>query len=250
MTSLKFKILSNSTSDADKGVGNVLAEALTTKSSVTTTISSETTQKLMALGLKSAALQRYEKLGFAVIIGEKAREQAVLRCENNLEIYFLEKWALCEKSGRREARNQAGFFVKALQEDWQPMPTKQEKNENPKPVAKTNTLDVKRLETQMRQTKQAFDAAKQHIFDQIVANTEGEFLRIFNEVRAQSGSVTATIFPANESPIAIFQKNGMASNLLKIKIEEVYKDQFLELNKFYGVALSDLEQKLLALKGR
>ncbi len=41
----------------------------------------------------------------------------------------------------------------------------------------------------------------------------------------------------------------MASNLLKIKIEEVYKDQFSELNKFYGVALSDLEQKLLALKG-
>ena len=40
----------------------------------------------------------------------------------------------------------------------------------------------------------------------------------------------------------------MASNLLKIKIEGVFKDQFSELNKFYGVALSDLEQQLMALK--
>ncbi len=248
VTALKFTILSNSVSDTE---GGDVAQIQTLVAETTTNagISDETVKKLTKLGLKSAAIKRYERQGFAVIVDEKTREQAVSRCHNNLETYFLEKWALSEKSSRVGARNQAGFFVKALQEDWQPMSAKQETIEKSKSITKTNTEEIKRLEAQIRQTKQAFDAAKQPIFDQIVGNTEGGFARIFEEVRAKSGSVTSTIFPANESPIAIFQKNGMASNLLKIKIEEIYKDQFLELNKFYGVALSDLEQKLSALKG-
>ncbi len=250
VTALKFTILSNAASDTEGERDAVQVQTLISEKAVNASISNETIQKLMKLGLKSVALKRYEQQGFAVIIDEKAREQAVLRCQNNIEIYFLEKWSLCEKSGRAGARNQAGFFVKALQEDWLPVSAKQETIEKSKSIKKTNAEDIKRLEVQMRQTKQAFDVAKQLVFDQIVSNTEGGFLSIFEEVRSKSGSVTATIFPANESPKAIFQKNGMAANLLKIKIEEVYKDKFLELNKFYGVALSDLEQKLSVLKGR
>lgn len=248
VTALKFTILSNSVSDTE---GGDVAQIQTLVSETTTNagISDETVKKLTKLGLKSAAIKRYERQGFVVIVDEKAREQAVSRCHNNLETYFLEKWALSEKSSRVGGRNQAGFFVKALQEDWQPMSAKQETIEKSKSITKTNTEEIKRLEAQIKQTKQAFDAAKKTIFDQIVENTEGGFTRIFEEVRAKSGSVTSTIFPVNESPIAIFQKNGMAANLLKIKIEEVYKDQFLELNKFYGVVLSDLEQELGALKG-
>jgi plasmid replication initiation protein len=249
VTALRFTILGNAASDTEGGSNELQIQTLVAETTLNVGISEETVKKLTKLGLKSAALKRYERQGFTVIVDEKTREQAVLRCQNNIETYFLEKWALCEKSSKVGARNQAGFFVKALQEDWQPMTAKQETAEKTKPTTKTNTEDIKRLEAQIRQTKQAFEAAKQPIFDQIVENTEGGFTRIFEEVRAKSGSVTSTIFPANESPTAIFQKNGMASNLLKIKIEEVYKDQFLELNKFYGVALSDLEQKLLALKG-
>lgn len=249
VTALKFTILPNSSADTEGVDDDAPVQTLIAKTVENAAISDETMQKLIKLGLKPAALKRYEKQGFGVIIDEKTREQAVLRCHNNIETYFLEKWALCEKSGRAGARNQAGFFVKALQEDWQPMSAKQETIEKPKPVVKSNIEEVKRLEAQIKQTKQAFDAAKKTIFDQIVENTEGGFLGIFEEVRAKSGSVTSTIFPANESPIAIFQKNGMAANLLKIKIEEVYKDRFSELNKFYGVALSDLEQQLTVLKG-
>ncbi len=250
VTALKFTILSNSPSDTEGESNGIEIQPLIAQTATNTPVSSETIQKLTKLGLKLAALKRYEQQGFAVIADEKTREQAVLRCHNSLETYFLEKWTLCEKSGRVGARNQAGFFVKALQEDWQPMSAKQENVEKPKPVVKTNATDIKRLEVQIRQTKQAFDVAKQLIFDQIVENRDGGFSRIFEDVRAKSGSVTATIFPANESPIGIFQKNGMASNLLKIKMEEVYKDQFSELNKFYGVALSDLEKQLSALKER
>ncbi len=252
VTALKFMIFSNSVSNVPHTEGvveDVPSQTLMLKTSLQPTVSNETIQKLTKLGLKAAALKRYEKAGFTVIADEKAREEAVLRCENNIEIYFLEKWALCEKSGRGETRNQAGFFVKALQEDWQPMATKQEKIDKPTPATKTNTLDVKRLEAHIRETKQAWEAEKQPIFDKIVENTEGGFSSIFEEVRAKSGSLTSTIFPAHESPKTIFQKNGMASNLLKIKIEEVFKDQFLKINKFYGVALSDLEQQLAAVKG-
>ena len=249
VTALKFTILSNSTTHTEGGTEDAPIQTLMAKRVTTAGISNETIQKLTKLGLKSATLKRYEKAGFTVIADEKARERAVLRCENNIEIYFLEKWTLCEKSGRGETRNQAGFFVKALQEDWQPMSTKQEKYDKPEFVTKTNPLDVKRLEAQIRETKQAWEIEKQPIFDRIVENTEGVFSPIFEEVRAKSGSLTSTIFPAHESPQAIFQKNGMASNLLKIKIEEVFKDQFLKINKFYGVALSDLEQQLAALKG-
>ena len=249
VTGLKFSIISNSGVDTEGAAESESTQGSMPKSANQATLSEQTIQKLTKLGFKSSVLKRYEKLGFGVIVDEKARGQAILRCENNLETYFLEKWALCEKSGRGEARNQAGFFVKALQEDWQPMPTKQETADKTKPTTKTNALDIKRLEAQIRETKQAWEAAKQPIFDKIVENRDGVFAPIFEEVRAKSGSLTSTIFPANETPKAIFQKNGMAANLLKIKIEEVFNDQFLKINKSYGVALLDLEQQLVALKG-
>jgi plasmid replication initiation protein len=259
VTALKFSILSNSSVEKAENTANadgtsrdnregVSVQNLVAKTASFSAFSEETLVKLTKIGLKTTAIKRYEGMGFGIVVDEKAREQAVLRCENNLETYFLEKCALCEKSGRVGARNQAGFLVKALQEDWQPTAAKQEKTIVQKPLTKSNAAEIKRLEAQIRQAKQEMDAAKQPIYDHIIENTEGAFRRIFDEVREASGSLTSTIFPANESPKVIFQKNGMASNLLKIKMEDVYKTEFAAIYKSYGVVLVDLEQQLVALK--
>jgi hypothetical protein len=76
----------------------------------------------------------------------------------------------------------------------------------------------------------------------------GSFLQIFDSVRDGSGSLKNTIFPANESPQTIFQKNGMAANLLKLRIEDTFKDKFAEINKTYKKTLADLESQLAVLK--
>ena len=254
VTALKFTISSNSVSDTEGGDTEVVVQNVVAELISAAIFSEETKQKLTKIGLKSPALKRFEQQGFGLIVDEKTREQAILRCNNNLETYFLEKIMLTEKSGKETARNKAGFFVKALQEDWQPVGATAHISEKPKTIVPNNSLDIKRLEAQIRQTKQAWDAAKQPVYDQIVSSNNadtsimGSFLQIFDSVRDGSGSLKNTIFPANESPQEIFQKNGMAANLLKLRIEDTFKDKFVEINKTYKKTLMDLESQLIALK--
>ena len=258
VTALKFMIFSNSEASTEGGSVDLPIPNLMEKTDSTSVFSDKTKQLLTKIGLKPAVLKRFEQKGFDIINDENTRAETEKRCNNNLEMYFLEKIALCEKSGKATARNQAGFLVKALQEDWQPLAAKKEKTEQPQPEKIINPLITKRLEAQIRETKRAWDAAKQPIYEHIVSPTEGgenadtsimgSFLTIFEAVRDSSGSLTNTIFPAHETPQEIFKKNGMAANLLKIKIEEVFKDKFADVNKTYKTALADLEKQLAALK--
>lgn len=253
VTSLKFLIYANLGSDTEGGATEVVVDNVVAELVSGSLLSEETKQKLIKIGFKSPALKRFEQQGFGLILDEKIKEKAILRCKNNFEIYFLEKISLAEKSGKNGAKNQAGFLVKALQEDWQLLGATAEIAEKPK-LVKNNTLEIKHLEAQIRQTKQAWEAAKQPIFDQIVSadnadtSTLGSFLHIFEDVRDSSGSLTNTIFPANESPQTIFQKNGMAANLLKIRIEAEFKDKFTPINIAYKTALVALESQLAVLK--
>ena len=244
VTALKFTIFANSPIVADDAILEVLP--LPIQAEAVPLFSAETLQKLTQWGLKTDALKKYTSKGFSIILDEKQREQAILRCNNVLETYYLEKLAFCQQVNKGTARNQVGFFIKALQEDWREGNASKTNAVAAKPTADSKPAQIKQLEARIKEVKNQWQAAKQPIYEKIMSDTEG-FALLYEAVREKAGTLKSTIFPSNLSSMSIFNNNGMASNLLKVKMEEQHAAQFEPLNETFRTNLQQLEVALNAL---
>jgi hypothetical protein len=237
VTAIKFRIFSNKNSDVpldDAFLTLPEGNSLVIPLEETLLFSPETMHQLLLLGLSKQNLEKYTQQGFNIISDEARREQAVLRCNNNLETYYIEKLTICLKSSKEGKRNQTGFLVKALQEDWQLSSPPVVKARNAAKVS-----DTKQKETHLREVKKLWDAEKQKIFDAVHADTDG-FMAIFEEVKAASGASQYTIFPETETPSVIFKKNGMAANLIKVRIENLYAERFSVVNAHFQKVMQEV----------
>ncbi len=244
VTALKFTIFANTPIVADDEIVEVLP--LPIQAEAVPLFSAETLQKLTQWGLKTDALKKYTSKGFSIILDEKQREQAILRCNNALEAYYLEKLAFCQQANKGTPRNQVGFFIKALQEDWREGKAAKTTATISKPKADSKSAQIKQLEARIKDIKNQWQAAKQPIYEKIMLDTEG-FSLLYEAVREKSGTLKFTIFPTNLSPAAIFNNNGMASNLLKVKMEEQHAAQFEPINEIFRSNLQQVETALTAL---
>ena len=102
------------------------------------------------------------------------------------------------------------------------------------------------MEARIKDVKSQWQAAKQPIYEKIMSDTEG-FALLYEAVREKAGTLKSTIFPTNLSPMSIFIKNGMASNLLKVKMEEQHASQFEPINEVFRLNLRELETALNVL---
>ena len=244
VTALKFTIFANSPIVADDAILEVLP--LPIQAEAVPLFSAETLQKLTQWGLKTDALKKYTSKGFSIILDEKQREQAILRCNNALEAYYLEKLTFCQQVNKGTPRNQVGFFIKAIQEDWREGIASKTNAVAAKPKADSKPAQIKQLEARIKEVKNQWQAAKQPIYEKIMSDTEG-FALLYEAVREKAGTLKSTIFPSNLSPMSIFNNNGMASNLLKVKMEEQHAAQFEPLNETFRPNLQQLETTLNAL---
>ena len=246
VTALKFTIFANSPIVADDEILEVLP--LPIQAEAVPLFSAETLQKLTQWGLKTDALKKYTSKGFSIILDEKLREQAILRCNNALEAYYLEKLAFCQQTNKGTPRNQVGFFIKALQEDWREGTAGKTTvtSAATKPKADNKPAQIKQLEARIKEVKSQWQAAKQPIYEKIMSDTEG-FALLYEAVREKAGTLKSTIFPTNLSPTTIFNNNGMASNLLKVKMEEQHTAEFEPINDTFRSNIQQLETALTAL---
>ena len=243
VTALKFTIFANTPIVADDEILEVLP--LPIQVEAVPLFSAETLQKLTQWGLKTDALKKYTSKGFSIILDEKLCEQAILRCNNALEAYYLEKLTFCQQVNKGTPRNQVGFFIKALQEDWKEGAVAKTAV-TAKPKADNKLAQIKQLEAHIKEVKNQWQAAKQPIYEKIMSDTEG-FALLYEAVREKSGTLKSTIFPTNLSPTSIFNNNGMASNLLKVKMEEQHTAQFEPINEIFRLNLQQVETALNAL---
>ena len=236
VTGLRFTIFSNKTTPTQQPIEK--AETILSNTAEDNQIFAmsqflpQTAQALVDWGLKQTAIDKYQQQGFDIIVNEKQREIASSRCHNSLETYYSEKLIFCQQS-KKTPKNRVGFLVKALQEDWQESKNMTLKTDSEKKKAQVtpNLPDKRQHEAQMWELKRQLTPAKQAVFEDIIlSDTEG-FLEIFEVVKEKSGSIKNTIFPPDTSPMEIFKKNGMAANLLKIRIEEMYPERFEDLNR-------------------
>ena len=255
VTGLRFTIVSNvpqkdrpKTPQSPQTVLNFLENAVevTDKQEIL----DATKQRLLDIGISAAAAAKYLNLGFNIIKDGEKRVLAEARCAT-LEAYYLEKMTLLQQSAAAIKANPAGFFIKALQEDWQSSAVVHEQQErNEKKKRQTLQAQIKKLEAEREQLKRSWSEAKTPIFDQIMAeNTEG-YAQLFADVRANAGSMRDTIFPPKMSPNDVFQKGGMAQNLLKIKMEEQFPKAFTAVNERFQTELTALDRSIADLKKR
>jgi len=69
-----------------------------------------------ALGISEQNIAKYLAKGFEVISGDDKKKAAIIKRCKTLENYYLEKLELTKKAANRD--NAAGYFIKALKEDW------------------------------------------------------------------------------------------------------------------------------------
>lgn len=117
VTGIDFIILANKPKQENPNQLSFLEDAIEAEGEKENPAFSEDILKtLNELGISEQNIAKYLALGFDIIEGDKKKKEAVIkRCET-LGNYYLEKLELTKHSNTNG--NAAGFFIKALKEDW------------------------------------------------------------------------------------------------------------------------------------
>ena len=236
VSALKFSIIANQPKqDAPKQtILNFLEEAVQVdeKPEVTNDI----LQILVGWGMNEKSLSKYTNLGFNVITDDAAREKAEIRCVT-LEKYYQEKINLVENASNARnnegGANRVGFFIKALQEDWQNLKAiKEQQDKDVKKKQMNVQKRLKELNIKKEALKKQLELEKSNIYELIVADAL-IFDIVYEETKKGVTSFRETVFPSNMPAIECFKKGGMSRNLLAAKMEELFPEKFMPFNELF-----------------
>ena len=247
VSALKFSIIANQPKqDAPKQtILNFLEEAVQVdeKPEVTNDI----LQILVGWGMNEKSLSKYTNLGFNVIIDDAAREKAEIRC-GTLEKYYQEKINLVENASNARntegGANRVGFFIKALQEDWQNLKAIKEQQDKDVKKKQFNVQKrLKELEVKKESLKKQLEVEKTKIYELIVIDTLILDL-VYEETKKGVTAFRETVFPSNMSPTECFKKGGMSRNLLAAKMEELFPEKFIPFNELFKNDFSSIHKEI------
>jgi len=123
-------------------------------------------QSLNSLGVSEQNIAKYLARGFEIITDTKSREVAQKRC-TSLENYYLEKLELTKNSASSK-ENAAGFFIKALKEDWATSKTVQKHKTNEAVLQRKQAeTKLRKLQNQLEKLIKERDTKKEVIIEQL-----------------------------------------------------------------------------------
>ena len=203
-----------------------------------------------ALGISEQNVAKYLAKGFDIIDGDDKKKEAIIkRCET-LENYYLEKLELTKQAPNSD--NAAGYFIKALKEDWTNgaavKKSKDKKKRVEEGAAKRQYDKLQRQLTAGAKKKKVLEAS---ISEQLVKDNTLLYTAY------KSAFAKMTDFVKNQiAGSGVGEENGV--DLLSLSIEEQYEQSFkvrlyvnLELKTLYPdkyVAVVDLEKQLTTLQ--
>lgn len=219
-------------------------------------LSNNTLQILTGWGMNEKSLSKYINMGFNVILDDEAREKAEIRCLT-LEKYYSEKIDLVNnasngrsssKSINESSGNRVGFFIKALQEDWQNLSAvKDQQDKDIKKKQLNIQKRLKELELKKDMLKKQLELEKTNIYNLIVEDTVILNL-VYEETKKGVTAFRETVFPSNMSAVECFNKGGMSRNLLAAKMEELFPEKFEIYNEVFKNDLSEINKEVDDLK--
>ncbi len=216
-------------------------------------------KQLLVIGFQDAQIQKFEQIGFQIIVSEYQRQVAQSRC-GTAEKYYAEKLQLLKKSleqtpteGGGKLNKPTGFFVRALQEDWldgQMAQQKQAQNEENslKKERREGLRQLERLELQRAEVKRMWENEKVKIIETLFKDA-AILQNIFTEAKKNVDiAFQSIVFPAELSPRAAFEKGGMSRNLMISRLEVGYSAHFESVNMDFNQQINELEKQIKILK--
>lgn len=253
VSAIKFSILNNQPKqDTPKqSILNFLEEAVQVDEKPE--ISTDLLQILRGWGINEKSLTKYINLGFNIIVDDTTRQEVELRC-GSLENYYKEKISLVEAafsdSMRQNTSNRAGFFVKALQEDWQtPKAFKEQQVKDAQKTRQNIQKRLKELDIKKESLKKQLEAEKTKIYN-LITTDKKIFNIVFEETKKGVTAFRDTVFPPELSPIECFNKAGMSRNLIIAKMEELFPEKFSTINDSFKAEIQPLEAEMKDLNNR
>jgi len=156
------------------------------------------------LGISEQNIAKYLAMGFDIVNEKKKREEVEKRCQN-LETYYLEKLELTKKSAN--SGNAAGFFIKALKEDW----------------INSKTLQKSKAEKGIKERRKAEKALKS--LNSNIEKLNNQKKKLKASIIAQLIEETTILKAAYDNVIASmtdFMK-GHISNVVNLPLREQYE---------------------------
>ncbi|MEM6338429.1 MAG: replication initiation protein [Pseudomonadota bacterium] len=221
---LVFYIYPNNPEKKDKQQAlNFLDEAIIVGDEIG--FSDEVVKRIYETGISLKNITNYINLGFDIIVSEADRKAAVERCKT-LEIYFCEKLTLLEQT--KTTSNPAGFFIKALKEDWKIIgikkKTQQKKNTGERKKA---LVQANKLLKEKRSLEKENEAAVKTIMTNWIAQNKVKYLDIYDNIE-DYGKVVRLKKP-HLDPMENYEQSPFLTATINIEVMKKYPHLFREV---------------------
>ena len=227
---IEFIIFGNKPEQRDSSQLSFLEDAIETNNEQEKPALPETIIIAMnALGISEQNIAKYLAMGFDIIAEKKQRESVIKRCQN-LENYYLEKLKLTKQSANNE--NAAGYFIKALKEDWIHSKSLQKsKAENAIKERNKAAKQLKTITATIEKLSKQKEALKTPIIAELIANDtaletayNAAMEGLGNFVKGQMSDVLH--LPIREQ----YEKSIHVSSRVGVYLFKQYPEQFKEVN--------------------
>lgn len=193
-------------------------------------LSEEIIKAMNALGISEQNIAKYLAMGFDIINREQTEKDDIINRCQTLQNYYLEKLELTKHSADRD--NAAGFFIKALKEDW----TSSKALQKTKAIAKLKerkaaekelskmTAQIEQLSKQKKNIQ--IPIIEELLSDDTILNTAYDAV-----MKKMSGFTKRTVSNVLHLPVKEqYEKSMSISSSMRIYLFENYSNRFKQTN--------------------
>ena len=244
---LEFIIFSNTPVKDDKQTElEFLTDILEEEQQQQPAFSEKIIHAMQKMGISEANIAKYLAQDFAIIHNSQKREKAKQRCPN-LQNYYIEKLELTHAN--QDTTNKAGFFIKALKEDW--VNSKTLKQHQAKTIAQKRRdaeKKINQLERQIEKWHKAKKVAQIPVIAELFTD-DAIFQVVYQEVIGGFGNFTRSrIASVLHLPIREqYQQNATISLYMDMECIKRYPEKFSKALAI-GEQIKQAKQEIKQLK--
>lgn len=177
-------------------------------------------QAFQELGISKSNLDKMLSQDWNIINDNEARHQAQKRCHTIYE-YYGEKLTLLQQS--KEQKSPAGFFIKAVKEDWQnPSLFKKKKIAKKRKAIEKVVQEIRLLEKRKEEKLKELNSDKSETIFAYFNNRLEELQDIIDKVLPIGNAVRGQCVKPNRNAIENYQNSSMLNALVNIEFEKNY----------------------------
>jgi len=226
---IEFIILANQPANKSNQL-SFLEDAIEVNEAENPAFSKILIQTLNEMGIAEQAIVKCLTKGFDVIENEKRRTIAMERCQT-LENYYLEKLEMTRNA--KTKNNTAGFFIKALKEDWIDSKTLEKKQIKDASKKRNDAKrKIKSLESQINNLNDKKEKTKIPIFADLLADDD-VFKTAYNAAIKELGSfMLKHIASSQHLPMRERYAKELTIQVgVHAQLSEQYPERFTEVQK-------------------